>query len=235
MFLVAWPGGSWETTAALVAAVVGIYIAVFWIALVFWTVRDAHLRTENPVNQAAAGLLVLAFFLPGHWLYLILRPRTTLAERFERSLEAEAVLQELQDRANCPNCARRVQDDFVLCPTCKAQLKEPCAQCQRPLSFAWVVCPSCGFEPRHRAAAQQVAIKASRPEAPKPESPKQRPEQQPLKPQRQAQHVAQARRHTAPLPRPGVTTGPRLQSAKSSRAAAESQPSAQLSTGTPGS
>jgi hypothetical protein len=240
MFLVEWPGGSWETTAALTAAVIGIYIAVFWAALVFWTVRDAHQRTENPINQAGAGLLVLAFFLPGHWLYLILRPRTTLAERFERSLEAEAVLQELQDRANCPNCARRVQDDFVLCPTCKAQLKEPCTRCSRPLNFAWVVCPSCGLEPHRRTAAQQVAIKATKPEREKERPAEPVAAKEPAQRKLQPQHVVQARRReTAPLPRPGVPAETRRQPASLPRpgvtAEAQPQATAQLSGGTPGS
>lgn len=234
MFLVEWPGGSWQTTAALMAAVLGMYIAVFWASLVFWTVRDAHRRTENPVTQAASGLLVLAFFLPGHWLYLILRPRTTLAERFERSLEAEAVLQELQDRSNCPNCARRVQEDFVHCPTCRAQLKEPCTNCSRPLSFAWVVCPSCGVEPRRHATGQRAAIRAARPQRRQPEPEQEHREEQRLKsPRRAVPQVAQARRETAPLPRPGMPPAPSRKAAEFSTPG-EPQQAAQLS-GTPGS
>lgn len=232
MFLVEWPGGSWQTTAAFIAVVFLTYIVVIWAALVFWTVRDAHHRTENPVSQAAAGLLVLAFFLPGHWLYLILRPRTTIAERFERSLESEAVLQELEDRSNCPNCARRVQDDFVLCPTCKAQLKEPCAKCRRPLNFAWVVCPSCGFEPARTAVPERAASRAARVEESKPEQ----PEAKPLSRPRVAVQVAQTRRSTAALPRSGATAPGNRPPTEFPRpgVSSEAQPSAQLS-GTPGS
>lgn len=158
MFLFEWPGGSWETSAALVGAVLAIYVALFWIALVFWTVRDIHQRTNNSTTQLAAGLLVLAFFLPGHWLYLILRPRITLAERYERSLEAEAVLHELADRTNCPACAKRVREDYIRCPSCKVQLKEPCKGCQRPLKFAWLVCPFCGVDAERAPVPMGVLV-----------------------------------------------------------------------------
>jgi RNA polymerase subunit RPABC4/transcription elongation factor Spt4 len=148
MTLVEWPGGSWESTLGIAAALVVAYIGLMWLALVFWTVRDAHQRTRSTVTQLSAGLLVLFFFLPGHWLYLILRPRLTLAERYERTLEAEAVLFELSERAACPRCNRRVKDDFVHCPSCRATLKRACSRCQRPMDFAWVMCPTCGLEPR---------------------------------------------------------------------------------------
>ncbi len=156
MFLVGLPGGSWQEAAITAGLIIASYFALLWLAVVFWTVRDAHQRLANPALEVGAGLLVLGFFLPGLWLYLILRPRLTLAERYERSLEAEAVLSELADRANCPQCARRVQDDFVVCPSCKYRLKEPCAKCARPLSFAWIACPGCGADNEARTEAPAV-------------------------------------------------------------------------------
>ncbi len=141
-----WPGGSWEATVRYVVAMLAIYLAAIWIALVFWTYRDIRQRTRDPLLQTVAVLLVLLFFLPGHWVYLIVRPRYTLAELYERSLEEEALLQELEEQKACPTCKRRVQDDFLICPSCRTQLKEPCRQCGRPLSYAWVACPFCGLE-----------------------------------------------------------------------------------------
>lgn len=161
MFLVSWPD-SWQTIAIVAGTVVGAYIAVMWLAAFFWTLRDARSRIRNPFVVAAAGLLVLVGFVPGLWIYLILRPRLTLATRFERSLEAEAVLAELADRRNCPRCARRVQDDFVICPSCRCELKEPCVACARPLNFAWVVCPACGTERVQAAAPQSVPVRKRR-------------------------------------------------------------------------
>lgn len=141
-----WPGGSWEATVRYLVAVLLLYLAAVWVALIFWTYRDIRQRTRDPVLQTVAVLLVLLFFLPGHWVYLIVRPRYTLVELYERSLEEEALLQELEDQKACPTCRRRVHDDFLVCPSCRTQLKEPCRQCGRPLSYAWVACPYCGLE-----------------------------------------------------------------------------------------
>ncbi|MCC6421768.1 MAG: zinc ribbon domain-containing protein [Gemmataceae bacterium] len=156
MFFLSWPGGSWEATVRYAVAVVAVYLAAIWLTLVFWTYRDIRQRSRDPIVQMMAVLLVLFFFLPGHWIYLILRPRYTLTELYERSLEEEALLQELEDQKGCPTCKRRVQDDFLMCPSCRTQLKEPCRSCSKPLSYAWVACPFCGLEkapretqPRH--------------------------------------------------------------------------------------
>jgi RNA polymerase subunit RPABC4/transcription elongation factor Spt4 len=136
----------------MVAALAALYIAALWVTLIFWTYRDIRQRTRDPIVQSVAVLLVLFFFLPGLWLYLILRPRHTLADLYERSLEEEALLQELEDQKSCPNCKRRVHDDYLICPSCRNQLKEPCRSCSKPLSYAWLACPYCGLEKPPREA-----------------------------------------------------------------------------------
>lgn len=163
MELVSWPGGSWEATLKMAIAVVAIYLAAIWITLIFWTYRDVRQRTRDPIMQSVAVLLVLFFFLPGHWIYLILRPRLTLAEAYERSLEEEALLQELEDQKSCPACKRRVYDDYLICPSCRTQLKEPCRQCSKPLSYAWVSCPFCALE---KPARQPSMTRPQRPMGP---------------------------------------------------------------------
>jgi RNA polymerase subunit RPABC4/transcription elongation factor Spt4 len=75
-----------------------------------------------------------------------------LAQAYARSLEEEALLQELEEQGICPSCKRYVTADFVICPYCRTQLKEPCANCGRPLGFNWVVCPYCAT-PKTRVAA----------------------------------------------------------------------------------
>jgi hypothetical protein len=90
-----------------------------------------------------AVLLVLVFNILGLVIYLILRPRETLAESYARSLEEEALLQELEEQGICPSCKRYITAEFVICPYCRTQLKEPCIKCGRPLSFNWLACPYC--------------------------------------------------------------------------------------------
>jgi len=136
-----------------------VYLLAIWLTLVFWTYRDIRQRSRDPIVQTVAVVLVLFFFLPGHWIYLILRPRYTLTELYERSLEEEALLQELEDQKACPTCRRRVYDDFLMCPSCRTQLKEPCRACSRPLSYSWVACPYCGTE---KPAREPAAVRAQR-------------------------------------------------------------------------
>lgn len=168
MVLVSWPGGDWETTVKIVVALLVVYLGAIWLTLIFWTYRDIRQRSRDPVLQTVAVLLVLVFFLPGHWIYLIVRPRYTLTELYERSLEEEALLQELEDQKGCPACKRRVHDDYLVCPSCRTQLKEPCRSCQKPLSYAWVACPYCGLEkpPRENLGARPVRPVAGRPQQP---------------------------------------------------------------------
>ena len=172
MTLVSVPGGDWVAIAKMVGLVAGLYLSAIWLTLVFWTYRDIRQRSRDPILQTVSILLVLLFFLPGHWIYLILRPRYTLTELYERSLEEEALLQELEDQKACPTCKRRVYDDYLVCPSCRTHLKEPCRSCQKPLSYAWVACPFCGLEkpPREgfaarppRAAARTGGAPAQRP------------------------------------------------------------------------
>jgi RNA polymerase subunit RPABC4/transcription elongation factor Spt4 len=158
----AWPGGSWQNSAKIVAAMLITYLIVLWISSVIWTFRDIRERTRDPFFQAIAVFVVLVFTLPGLWLYLILRPEMTLGEAYARSLEEEALLQELEDQKACPNCRRRVGDDFLVCPSCQTQLKEACVSCSRPLSYSWNACPYCATPKderglRRRMGSQETA------------------------------------------------------------------------------
>jgi hypothetical protein len=167
LFLVSWPGGSWEASLKYVIVFMVIFLSACWIATIFWTYRDIRQRTRDPILQTTAVLLVLVFAFPGHWIYLIIRPRQTLNELYERSLEEEALLQELEDQRACPTCKRRVKEEYLVCPSCRTQLKEACRQCTKPLSYAWVACPYCGLEkpPREGFGPRPVRAPGQRPVA----------------------------------------------------------------------
>lgn len=151
MFLIGWPGGSWQASAWLAALLFGAYVAAFWLTLVFWTARDIRQRSDSPAAHLAAPLLVLLGFLPGLCLYLVVRPRSTRAQLYTRLLEEEALRLELDRQVACPACSRPIRDDYLVCPACKAELKSACTSCSKPLANAWVVCPYCGVE-RARSA-----------------------------------------------------------------------------------
>ena len=119
------------------------YFVALWFALVAWTFRDIEARSRSVFTQVFSTLLVVLFFLPGLLLYLILRPKETLDQAFQRALEEEYLLQDLDDLPLCPGCQRSVDPEFVLCPHCQTALRGPCPACSRLIDLRWHVCPYC--------------------------------------------------------------------------------------------
>jgi RNA polymerase subunit RPABC4/transcription elongation factor Spt4 len=133
--------------ALMAVALLAAFMVAVWVSVVIWTFRDIRSRTRDILAQFLATLMVLVFFPLGglgFLLYYILRPSTTLAEMYERSLEEEALLQDIEDRLACPGCNRTVEEDFMICPTCHTRLKKACPACGRLLHMRWNVCPYCG-------------------------------------------------------------------------------------------
>ncbi len=128
----------------VVLAGLGAIIFGFWASLVIWTFRDIRARSRDIFAQFFATLLVLLFNLPGLGLYLILRPRETLVDVYERELEAEALLQDIEERVSCPACKARLQPDFQFCPACHTRVRKRCPECDRLLRLEWNICPYCG-------------------------------------------------------------------------------------------
>src|SRR5213082_3925205 len=83
------------------------FIVIFWLSLIIWTFRDIRSRTQDFLSQVLATLLVTVFFIGGLFIYMILRPRQTLAEIYERQLEEESLLAEMTERQTCNNCQDR--------------------------------------------------------------------------------------------------------------------------------
>ncbi|MER3486603.1 MAG: zinc ribbon domain-containing protein, partial [Chloroflexota bacterium] len=102
------------TALQIAAAIFGAYMLALWLAMVFWTYHDIRSRTQDIYVQVFAVALVVVFNVLGLLLYLMLRPKETIAEAYERSLEEEAILQELEERPHCPSCHRRVEKDFII-------------------------------------------------------------------------------------------------------------------------
>jgi len=87
----------------VILAFTGAFLLAFWVSLVIWAFRDIRARSRDIFAVLLATLLVAVFNLPGLLLYYILRPRETLAEVYERSLEEEALLQDIEDQHICPS------------------------------------------------------------------------------------------------------------------------------------
>jgi len=131
----------------VVVALSGAFLIAFWVSMVVWTFRDIRSRSRDIFAAVLASLMVLLFGPIGLMLYLLLRPRETLAEAYDRALEEEALLREIEERVVCPTCGQPTQADWMLCPHCHTQLKRPCAECARLLEMEWRLCPYCGSAP----------------------------------------------------------------------------------------
>lgn len=130
------------------ATLIAAFLTAVWVSVIIWTFRDIRARSRDVFAQILATLMVLLFFplfpFPGLILYMILRPRSTLSEIYERSLEEEALLQGIEERMACPGCNRRIEEQFMICPTCHTRLKKACPACGRLLHLRWNICPYCG-------------------------------------------------------------------------------------------
>ncbi len=119
------------------------FFVIFSLSIVIWTFRDIRSRTQDFLTQILATVLVAVFNIGGLFIYMILRPRQTLAEIYERQLEEESLLAEMTERQTCTNCHARIEGDFQVCPSCGQKLKRPCPKCERLLELRWTFCPYC--------------------------------------------------------------------------------------------
>ncbi|MBX3029963.1 MAG: zinc ribbon domain-containing protein [Chloroflexi bacterium] len=124
------------------------YIILVWLLTAFWAFRDMQHRTNNPVAPYLAAGLIVAFtpilFLFAVILYRIVRPRETIAESNERALAEEAILAEIEARPHCANCSRAVEEEWIICPTCRNRLRRVCPNCSRLVELDWTLCAWCG-------------------------------------------------------------------------------------------
>ena len=68
---------------------------------------------------------------------------------------------------HCPTCARRVGEQWLICPTCRTRLNRVCPNCNRLVGLDWSLCAWCGkdFERRDPVAAMVGATPAPYPVA----------------------------------------------------------------------
>jgi len=127
----------------IAVAVLASLTVAFWIGLVVWTFRDIRSRTRDVFAWLLAIVLALVIGPIGWVLYLLLRPKTTLAEVYDRQLEEEALLRDITTRRACPKCRTVTEPDWLVCPMCRTELRRTCMSCGKPLELNWVACPYC--------------------------------------------------------------------------------------------
>jgi RNA polymerase subunit RPABC4/transcription elongation factor Spt4 len=142
---------------------IGLYLIILWLASAYWAFRDMQQRSDNAILPyiAAAGIILFTpiFFIFAVWVYKIVRPHEKVGEVWERNLAEEALLAEVESIHHCPSCERRIDDEWIICPSCRTRLKRVCPNCSRLVGMDWSLCAWCGkdFERREVPAAAAVA------------------------------------------------------------------------------
>src|SRR6476620_1411076 len=135
----------------VVATFLVAFLVVLWMTLCFWTFRDIQARTRDIIAQIFATLLVLFFHIPGVLLYILVRPKEPLAQAYERSLQEEYMLQDLEEREICPTCRVKTQPDFQFCFSCRTRLRRECTGCNQLIKVKWARCPYCSTPQKVRS------------------------------------------------------------------------------------
>ena len=156
------------TVVGVIVAVIGAFVFAFWAAIGIWTFNDIRSRSRDWLAILLSVLLVLVFPIVGWILYLMIRPKQTLAEQFDRALEEEALLREIEESLVCSTCGVPVKEEWVYCPNCNSQLQHSCPNCGQLVRNEWQICVHCGVN-------QQAAV-SQRYEEPKVQIPPPSPE-----------------------------------------------------------
>jgi RNA polymerase subunit RPABC4/transcription elongation factor Spt4 len=147
---------------------VGIYLVIIWLASAYWAFRDMQQRSDNAILPylAAAGIILFTplFFFLAIWVYKIVRPHEKIGEVWERNLAEEALLAEVEAIHHCPGCERRIDDEWIICPTCRTRLNRVCPNCSRLVGLDWSLCAWCGkdFERRPLVAPGLESLAGAR-------------------------------------------------------------------------
>ena len=161
------------TVAGVIVAILGAFLFAFWIAMGIWTFNDIRSRSRDWLAILLACTLVLIFPVVGLILYMMIRPKDSLADVYDRALEEEALLRELEGTLTCHSCGVPVKENWVYCPNCHTQQQHSCPNCANLVRNDWEICVHCGVDQRGidpRGVEQRI---------PNPRSVNQRPDPMP--------------------------------------------------------
>lgn len=81
--------------APVIGLVCGGALALLVFSVAFWTARDIAARSRERAVRIGAVALVLVLPVIGSVIYLLLRPRETIADRYEREMVEEILAREV--------------------------------------------------------------------------------------------------------------------------------------------
>lgn len=118
--------------------IIGVFAAI-------WVYRDAQKFGHGKNSALLWAIGTVVFFLVFFPLYLLLGRKAQIKREKridQHTIEAEAAFGDVAAQ-DCPMCAKKVQEEFNVCPYCGYTLKPTCGNCGKALSRECQVCPSC--------------------------------------------------------------------------------------------
>ena len=106
----------------------------------------AAAEREPGLPYLAAALIILftpVLFLFGIIVYRIVRPREDRRGQRAQPRGGGPPRRGRVDQS-CPACHRRINEEWIICPTCRTQLNRVCANCGRLVGLDWALCAWCG-------------------------------------------------------------------------------------------
>jgi len=97
--------------------IVIFYLLVFWLSLSYWAFRDARERSNSVVFHVFATGLSLVLPIFGLFIYMIIRPPLTMAERRALELETQALSEPggpARELRPCPSCGEPIDSVCAL-------------------------------------------------------------------------------------------------------------------------
>ena len=123
-----------------------IFVIALYLALVFWTAKDARRRIEDPVIVGVCIATAALFPFVGVFVYMLLRPPEYLADVHERELEIRAMERRLGADQACPYCRNPADRASSRARTAAPSSRTPAAAARR----RWMPAGGCARTARRR-------------------------------------------------------------------------------------
>ena len=114
-----------------------------WAGTIVWTINDLRARSFDLGAIVLAAVLVALVPFIGAVVYLLVRPKETLADVYDRALEEDALLSDRSVRMVCGECDTPVREEWAFCPDCRYQLLVRCSHCGQSRRSEWKYCAYC--------------------------------------------------------------------------------------------
>ena len=137
-----------DPVVSIVFRLAAAYLVLIWLASALWVFVDTRRRSSSLVAAyGSAALVILAtplLFPAAVLVHTVVRPDGLASERRLDELQHEAFSSAAEPR--CEGCHRRVEEEWLLCPHCRRQLRHRCQSCGRTVGLDWTVCGWCAAD-----------------------------------------------------------------------------------------